>query len=199
MSFLARIAALAAAALTTVLAYVWEGGRWILRAVKSATGVATPILPSTDAATAYLDAPAPAVAPAPYQGPAPRHQVGVPLVSYARHLVAGGPAADTSTLPEPVMTWLRGLSHGELVTLAASLPHEAEAHVSGTLIDGLPSITGPAPREVVPAPDADVSAAAADTSADWQWTRPLSDDPEDVAIAELVNLAMERDRRRKVA
>ena len=83
MSFLARIAALAAAALTTVLAYVWEGGRWILRAVKSATGVATPILPSTDAATAYLDAPAPAVAPAPYQGPAPRHQVGVPLVSYA--------------------------------------------------------------------------------------------------------------------
>lgn len=199
MHLLARLALIAAAALTTVLAYVWESGRWILRAVKSATGVTTPILPATDAAAAYLDAPAPAVAPAPYRAPAPRHQVGVPLVSYARHLVAGGPAADTSTLPEPVRAWVEGLTHAELVTLAAALPHEAEAHVSGTLIEGLPSLTGPAPREVAPAPDADVSAAGADVSADWQWTRPLSDQPEDVEIANLVNLAMERGRRKKVA
>ncbi|TXN30822.1 hypothetical protein [Methylobacterium sp. WL19] len=199
MSFLARIALLATATVATLFALVWESGRWVLRAVRSATGITTPVLPATDAATAYLDAPAPAVAPAPYQGPAPRHQVGVPLVSYARHLVAGGPAADTSTLPEPVMTWLRALSHGELVTLAAALPHEAEAHVTGDLIEGLPSLTRDARPETTPPPVADASAPDADTSAPWQWTRPLSDDPEDVAIAELVNLTLERDRRRMVA
>lgn len=199
MNFIARVFALAAAAVATVLAYVWEGGRWILRAVQSATGVTTPVLPATDAAAAYLDAPAPAVAPSPAWGPAPRHQVGVPLVSYARHLVAGGPAADTSTLPEPIMDWVRGLSHAELVTLAAALPHEAEAHVSGTLIEGLPSLTPAAPRETTPAAVADVSAQDADASAGWTWTRPLSDDPEDVEIANLVNLAMERGRRKRVA
>lgn len=199
MSFLARIAALAAAAVASVLAFVFESGRWVLRAVRSATGVTTPVLPATDAAAAYLDAPAPAVAPSPAWGPVPRHQIGVPLVSYARHVVAGGPAADTSTLPEPVMTWLRGLSHHELVTLAATLPHEAEAHVRGNLIEGLPTLSGPAPREVAPSPDADTSAQDADASADWQWTRPLSDHPEDVEIANLLNLALERGRRRKVA
>lgn len=199
MNFLARLAALAAAAIATVFALIFESGRWVLRAVRSATGVTTPVLPATDAAAAYLDAPAPAVAPSPAWGPAPRHQVGVPLVSYARHLVAGGPTADMSTLPEPVLAWARGLSHSELVTLAAALPHEAEAHVSGTLIEGLPSPTGPAPREVAPAANADTSAPVADTSAEWTWTRPLSDDPEDVDIANLVNLALERGRRRKVA
>lgn len=198
MNFLARVFAIAAAAVATVLAFVWESGRWVLRAVQSATGVTTPVLPATEAASQYLDAPAPAVAPAPYREPAPRHQVGVPLVSYARHLVAGGPAADTSTLPAPVRAWVEGLTHAELVTLAASLPHEAEAHVAGHLIEGLPTLSGPAPREVAPAPDADTSAQDADASADWQWTRPLSDHPEDVEIANLVNLALER-RRRKVA
>ncbi|WP_244478143.1 hypothetical protein [Methylobacterium sp. Leaf86] len=97
------------------------------------------------------------------------------------------------------MRWLNGLSHSELVTLAAALPHEAEAHVGGNLIEGLPSLTGPAPREVAPAANADTSAPAEDTSAPWQWTRPLSDHPEDVEIANLVNLALERGRRRKVA
>ncbi|WP_018042962.1 hypothetical protein [Methylobacterium sp. 88A] len=198
MSFLARIALLAAVAVATLFALVWESGRWVLRAVRSATGITTPALPATDAAAAYLDAPAPAVAPSPAWGPAPRHQVGVPLVSYARHLVAGGPAADVSALPKPVMTWVRGLSHGELVTLAAALPHEAEAHVGGILIEGLPSLTPAAPRETIPAPVVDVSAKDADASAEWTWTRPLSADPEDVEIANLVNLAMER-RRRKVA
>ena len=106
----------------TVFAVVWEGGRWVLSAVKSATGVPTPVLPATDAAAAYLDAPAPAVAPSPYLGPAPRHQVGVPLVSYARHVVAGGPTADVSGLPEPVLAWARGLSHSELVTLGCRPP-----------------------------------------------------------------------------
>ncbi|GJE17254.1 MULTISPECIES: hypothetical protein [Methylobacterium] len=199
MSFLARIAALAAAAIATVFALIFESGRWVLRAVRSATGVTTPVLPATDAAAAYLDAPAPAVAPSPAWGPAPRHQVGVPLVSYARHLVAGGPAADTSTLPEPILAWARGLSHAELVTLAAALPHEAEAHVSGDLIEGLPSLTRDARRETTPAPVADTSAPNADTSAKWTWTRPLSDHPEDIEIANLVSLALERGRRRKVA
>ncbi|WP_244483684.1 hypothetical protein [Methylobacterium sp. Leaf91] len=104
-----------------------------------------------------------------------------------------------SGLPEPVLAWARGLSHSELVTLAAALPHEAEAHVGGNLIEGLPSLTPAAPREVVPTANADTSAPVADTSTFWTWTRPLSDDPEDVAIAELVNLTLERNRRRKVA
>ena len=47
--------------------------------------------------------------------------------------------------PEPVRAWVEGLTHAELVTLAASLPHEAEAHVAGHLIEACPPSQDPPP------------------------------------------------------
>ncbi len=156
------LAALASAfrAVLLIPAFVWEGGKWILRAVSSRQP--DPVLPAQGTAEEYLDAaPAPGPRLATVDGIPVRHEMGVTLVLAARHAVAGGPAMDLRGLPDDVQVWLSSLTGAELKRLAATPPHVAEAIARGEPVPGLPPLHADAS-----APVADVSADEADMSAD---------------------------------
>ncbi|WP_375275329.1 hypothetical protein [Methylorubrum thiocyanatum] len=179
MRLLARLAAALAAVAFAPLVLVWEGGRWVLRALARPD----PVLPTAVAAEDYLDA---AAAPPPavptVAGVPARHPLGVALVLHARHVAEGGDPVDLSALPLDVATWLHSLAPDELTVLARTLPHEAEALAVGT--GTVPGLRGPH--------DADVSAdpvthpqADADASAPvYSW--PHRQDRSDLAMADLL-------------
>lgn len=183
-------AALRAIALIPV--FVFEGGRWILRAV---AGVQPdPVLPATAIAADYLDATAiagPRLATV--DGVPVRHETGVMLVLAARHAVAGGPAVDLAGLPDEVQVWLASLGDDELHTLARTPPHIAEALARGEQVPGLPPL-----RPDTSTPDADVSVAVADTSEEagvtYVWD---GDEPSDTAMRALFDQIEARHRRLK--
>ncbi|QIJ77507.1 hypothetical protein GU700_24710 [Methylobacterium sp. NI91] len=179
MRLLARLAAALAAVALAPLVMVWEGGRWVLKALARPD----PVLPTAVAAEDYLDAAAAAGAPlASGHVGASRaiHPTGMTLVRHARHVAAGGDPVDLSALPEPVATWLHSLAPDELAVLACTLPHEAEALAAGT--GRVPGLRGPhdgdasASEPTRPDADADVSA--------YSW--PHRRDRSDLAMVDLL-------------
>ncbi|CAO4148341.1 hypothetical protein CLBKND_04829 [Methylorubrum aminovorans] len=177
MRLLARLAAALAAVALAPLVFVWEGGRWVLRALSRPD----PVLPTAVAAEDYLDA---ATAPPPslptVAGVRACNPFGVALVLHARHVAEGGDPVDLSGLPPDVATWLHSLAPDELATLARTLPHEAEAMAAGT--GAVPGLRGPHDADVSD-PEPTHRQADADVSA-YSW--PHRQDRSDLAMADLL-------------
>lgn len=194
-----RILAALATALRAVLlvpVMVWEGGRWILRAV---SGIQPdPVLPAAATAAEYLDATSPAGPRlATVDGVPVRSETGVTLVLAARHTVAGGPAMDLSGLPDELQVWLASLTADELNVLAKTPPHVAEAIARGEPVPGLPPL-----HADTSAPAMDTSAELADMSEDqgiaYSW--PEGDEPADDAMRDLMaHLQNQHRRLRRIA
>ena len=188
-----RLLAIMSAALRAIILIpvaVWEGGRWVLRAV--AGRQPDPVLPATATAAEYLDATA-AAGPrlATVDGVPVRWETGVTLVLAARHAVAGGPAMDLGGLSDELQVWLASLDQDELHTLARTPPHVAESIARGEPVPGLPPL-----RPDTSAPVADISTPSADMSDEepvYAW--PEGDEPADEAMRSLMDHLQAQHRR----
>lgn len=189
------LAALATAlrAIALIPVFVFEAGRWVLRAV---AGVQPdPVLPAAAVASDYLDAtstPGPRLATV--DGVPVRSETGVTLVLAARHAVAGGPAMDLGGLSDELQVWLASLGEDELHILSRTPPHVAESIARGEPVPGLPPL-----RADVSTRSADVSAPHADMSEEegvaYAW--PEGDEPADDAMRSLMDHLQAQHRRLK--
>jgi hypothetical protein len=149
VTMLKRLAKLLVAALAAPFAFVWDGARWVLKALRPAAYPGADLDPvdAAEDAAAQLRASIPPVPPE----AAGEHPYARTCIAWARHMCWPGTYAHPEGIADldgDLRLWLCDLNDDEKLVLADCLPYVVDQHTQATwetradLIPGLRPVPG---------------------------------------------------------